>query len=141
MSTATITPFPLESNESTKAFERYRDAYHVSQSISEFSETVKLGGIFVGGVFLVAGIVAYELARTWHSGFPVASLALLACAVVAVLAAHIWQKVFEVQARLLEMTVDSAVNSSPFLSNAQRAQAIPVQREPARVTSIEAKPA
>ena len=138
MSTATIIPFVSESNESAKAIEHYEDAYNVAQKISEFAETVKLGGIFLGGLFVVAATIAYQLVRTWHSGFPVVTLALLACALAAVLAAHAWEKIFQTQAYLLEMTVDSAVNSSPFLSNAQRA-AIAFRQQSASVAGAQAK--
>ena len=141
MSTATIIPFAPESSESTSAIERYRQAYHVAQTTTDFAETVRLGGIFLGGVFVVAATIAYQLSRAWHSGFPVASLALLACAIVAVLASHVWEKVFQAQGRLLEMTVDSAVNSSPFLSNTQRAAAMSLRQEAANVTRIQAKAA
>jgi hypothetical protein len=139
MSTATILPFTPESSESTGAVERYRQAYHVAQTTSEFAETVKLGGIALGGVFVVAATIAYQLARAWHSGFPIAALSLLACAIVAVLASHVWQRLFVSQGHMLEMTIDSAVNSSPFLSNAQRAAAMSLRQEAANVTSIQAK--
>ncbi len=121
MSTATILAFAPESTESKDAIERYRHAYHVAQKTTDFAETVKLGGIFVGGVLVVAATLAYQLSRAWHSGFPGTSLALLACAIVAALAGHVWAMVFHAQGCVLEMTVDSAVNSSPFLSNSQRA--------------------
>jgi hypothetical protein len=141
MSTATVLPFAPESNESTGAIERYQQAYLVARTTTDFAETVKLGGIFLGGVFVVAATLAYQLGRAWHSGFPVASLILLACAVVVVLAAHVWEKVFQAQGCLLEMSVDSAVNSSPFLSNTQRAAAMSLRQEAANVTGIQAKAA
>lgn len=139
MSTATIIPFAPESSEGTRAIERYRQAYQVAQTTMGFAETVRLGGIFSGGVFVVAATIAYQLSRAWHSGFPVTSLSLLACAVVAILASHVWEKIFQVQGRLLEMTADSAVNSSPFLSNTQRAAAMSLRQEAANVTNIQAK--
>lgn len=141
MSAATIIPFAPEANENTGAVERYRQAYLVARTITDFSENVKLGGIFVGGVFVVAATIAYQLGRAWHSGFPGASLVLVACAVVAVLAAHVWEKVFQAQGHLLEMSIDSAVNSSPFLSNKQRAAAMSLWSEAAKVTSFQAKAA
>ena len=139
MSTATIPSFTPELNESTPAIERYRQAFHAARTITDFAETMKLGGIFLGGVFVVAAAIAYQLGRTWHSGFPVASLLLLACAIVAVLAGHVWEKVFQVQGCLLGMGVDSAVNSSPFLSNTQRAAVISLRQEAANVISIQSK--
>jgi hypothetical protein len=124
MSTRAVLPFAPESNESTRVIERYRAAYHVARMTIDFAETVKLGGIFLGGVLVMAATIAYQLGRAWHSGFPLASLALLACAIVVVLAAHVWEKIFQAQGHLLKLSVDSAVNSSPFLVNAQRAAAM-----------------
>jgi hypothetical protein len=141
MSTATIIPFPPESSESTAAVERYRHAYDAAQATKDFAETVKLGGIFVGGLFVVAATIAYQLARAWHSGFPAASLTFLACAAVTVLASRIWEKVLDIQRHSLEMTVDAAVNTSPFLSPAQRSAAMFLQEKPMSETGVQGKAA
>ena len=66
---------------------------------------------------------------------------LSACAMVAILAGHVWEKVFLAQGRLLEMSVDSAVNSSPFLSSTQRATSMFLRQEAENVTSIQTKKA
>ncbi len=137
MSTPTMLPFAPESNVSARTFERYRQGYEVARSVADFAEKVRLGGMIVAGVCVVAASVVGQLA--WHSGSLIGSMLLLACAVVAVLAGRIWEKVFQAQGHLLEMSVDSAVNSSPFLSNTQRATAIGLRPEGGSVTSIEAK--
>ena len=139
MNTATILPFTPDSNESTGAMERYRQAYGDAHTITDFAERVRLGGIVLGGVLVVAASVAGQLG--WHSGLRATSLLLLVFAVVAVLAGHVWEKIFRAQGRLLEMSVDSAVNSSPFLSNAQRAAAMLLRPEVDNVTSIQVKTA
>jgi uncharacterized membrane protein len=141
MTTATIIPFAPESSESTEAFERYRRAYRVAQHTVDFAETVKLAGIFIGGVFVVAASIAYQLSRAWHSGFPTASLWLLACGVVAVLASRIWGLIFESQGSVLEMVVDAAVNTSPLLSNAQRSAAMSLRQAAVKPVSIQTKTA
>ena len=134
---ATILPFAPESKESAGAIKRYRDAYRVARTTADFAETVKRGGIFVGGVLVVAATIAYQLTRAWHSGFPGTPLVLLACALFAVLAAHVWEKIFLAQGCLLEMNVDAAVHSSPFLSHTQRAALMSLRQEGANVTSIQ----
>jgi len=139
MNTATILPFTPDSNESTGAMERYRQAYGDAHTITDFAERVRLGGIVLGGVLVVAASVAGQLG--WHSGLRATSLLLLVFAVVAVLAGHVWEKVFQAQGRLLEMSVDAALNSSPFLSNTQRAAAMSLRQETADVINLEAKPA
>jgi len=140
MSTATILPFSPESNESAKAMERYRQAYRVARTIGDFAERAKLTGLVVGGVLVVASSLAGQWGWVRHSGFSL-SLSLLACSVLPVLAGYLWEKVFQAQGCLVAMSVDSAVNSSPFLSNAQRAAATFLRQEATNVTSIEAKTA
>ena len=140
MSTAKILPFSPESSESTAAMERYRQAYQVARTIADFAEKVKLTGLVLGGVLIVASSIAGQLSWARHSGFSL-SLSLLACSVLPVLAGYLWEKVFQAQGCLVEMSVDSAVNSSPFLSNAQRASAMFVRQELMNLPNIGARTA
>ncbi|MFZ0419624.1 MAG: hypothetical protein WAM04_16110 [Candidatus Sulfotelmatobacter sp.] len=138
MSTATILPFSAESSGSTAAMERYRQAYQVARTIADFAEKAKLTGLVLGGVLVVASSLAGQWGWARHSGFSL-SLSLLACSVFPVLAGYLWEKVLQALGRLVEMSVDAAVNSSPFLSDAQRASAMFVRQE--LVTNIEARTA
>ena len=122
MSTARVIPFPSDSLESTVTMERYREAYRTAAKATEFAETVKLWGIFLAGLLFIAALVVFQSSPAERSGFPVVSAWLVAGAVFVVLASHLWSVVFCVQGRMLEATIDSAVNSSPLISNAQRAQ-------------------
>ena len=141
MATAKIIPFAPEPCESAEVIERYRRAYRVAQHSADFAETVRLAGIFIGGVCVVAATIAYQLSRAWHSGFPAASLGLLTCGFVAILASRVWGRLFESQGIALEMLVDSAVNTSPLLSNAQRTAAMSLPQVAASPISIETKAA
>ena len=129
MSTATVLSFTPESNQSTALIEKYRLAYRVSESAMAFAETVKLAGIFLAGVIVVAALIVFQTNPAERVGFPVVSASLAAGAVLVVLAAHLWSMVFRVQGRLLEIAVDSAVNSSPLLSNAERTRAMSLPKE------------
>ena len=113
-----------EFSESKAAIERYQDAYRAAEKAVAFGETVRLGGIFLGGVVFVIALVAFILSPAAHSGFPVVSILLLPCTVLLVLAAHVLGMGLCVQGQLLKAALDSDVNSSPFLSNAQRAKAM-----------------
>lgn len=135
MGTTTIFPFSPESNESRKVIERYRQAYRVARRIADFAETAKLTGLVVAGVLVVASSLAGQWGWVRHSGFSL-SLSLLACSPLAVLAGYLWEKVFQAQGCLVKMSVDSAVNSSPFLSDTQRAEAMFVPHELTNVTNI-----
>ena len=142
MSTATILPFSAESSESTAAMERYRQAYQVARTIADFAEKAKFTGLVLGGVLVVASSLAGQWSWARNSGFSLSlSLSLLACSVFPVLAGYLWEKVLQALGRLVEMSVDSAVNSSPFLSDAQRASAMFVRQELTNVTNIDARTA
>jgi hypothetical protein len=129
MSTATILPFSAESSASTATMERYRKAYHFARTIADFAEKAKLTGLVLGGVLVVASSLAGQWAWARHSSF-LLSLSLLACCVLPILAGYLWEKILHAAGRLLEMSIDSAVNSSPFLSDVQRASVMLV-RHPA----------
>jgi uncharacterized membrane protein len=120
MSTARIIPFTSDSVESRPVMERYLEAYQTAERATDFAESVKLWGIFLAGLIFVAAVVVFQSSPAERSGFPVVSAWLIAGAVLVVLASHLWSMVFRVKAWMLEAAIDSSVNSSPLLSNAQR---------------------
>jgi hypothetical protein len=61
---------------------------------------------------------------------------LIAGAVLLVLLSQILGMGFHGQGQLLKAALDSDVNSSPFLSNAQRAKAMSLRRQPSVPDSI-----
>jgi len=102
--------------------ERYRMAYRVAETAMSFAETVKLVGIFVAGVLVVSALMVFQTSPEERIGFPVVSAALIAGAILVVLASYLWRMIFRVQGHLLQVATDSAVNSSPLLSNTERAR-------------------
>lgn len=124
MGTARVIPFTSDSVESRSVMERYREAYQTAERATDFAETVKLVGIFLAGLIFVAAVMVFQSSPAERSGFPVVSAWLIAGAVLVVLASHLWSLVFRIQGRMLEAAIDAAVNSSPLLSNAQRARVI-----------------
>jgi len=141
MSVAVIATFIPESSEPTAAIERYEDAYRAAEKAVAFCDTVKRGGIFAGGVVFVAALVAFQLSPAERSGFPVVSVVLIAFAVWLVLISQIVGTGFQVLGHLLKAAVDSDVNSSPFLSNAQRGKAMSLRKQPSIPDSISMKAA
>jgi hypothetical protein len=138
MSAAVVTTLVPQSSESTAAIDRYQDAYRGAETALAFGEAVRLGGIFVGGVVFVGALVAFQLNPAERSGFPVVSVGLIACAVLLVLISQILGMGLRVQGQLLKATLDSDVNSSPFLSNAQRAKIMSLRKEASTVETIRA---
>jgi len=129
MSAAVIT-FTPEYNDSTAAIRRYQDGYGAAEAVITLGQTVKLGGIFAGGVVFVGGLVEFILNPAEHQGFAVVFASLAACAVLLILISQILSMGLHGQGQLLRAALDSDVNSSPFLSNAQRARAMSLRKRP-----------
>jgi hypothetical protein len=119
-----------KSNDSTAAIKRYQDSYRVADGVVTFGQSVKLAGIFVGGVIFVAGLVEFILNPAEHHGFAVIFASLIACAVLLILISQILAMGLRGEGHLLKAALDSDVNSSPFLSNTQRARAMSLRERP-----------
>jgi hypothetical protein len=130
MSAAAITTFAPEFNDSTAAIKRYRDGYRAAEAVVSFGQIVKLGGIFAGGVVFVGGLVEFILNPAEHHGFAVVFALLIACAVSLILISQALGTGLRSLGQLLKAALDSDVNSSPFLSNAQRARAMSLRERP-----------
>ena len=130
MSAAVITTLDPQFNDSTAAVGRYQEGYRLAEALVAFSYTVRYGGIFLGGVVLVGGIVEFILNLAEHQGFPVIFASLIACAVMLALISQIIGRGLQGEGQLLRAGLDSDVNSSPFLSNAQRARAMSLRKKP-----------
>jgi len=98
---------------------RYRDAYLVSRVIVGLGILFKVAGCGVAGL-----IVVYGLSLTNQQNFVMTLLA--AAAFGAFLGGLLWAAgvLVEAQGQILKAALDSAVNTSPFLRNEQRAEAM-----------------
>jgi len=130
MSAAVITAIDTQSNDSTAAIKRYQDSYRVADGVITFGQSVKLGGIFVAGVIFVAGLIEFIMNPAEHHGFAVIFASLIACAVLLILISQILAMGLRGEGHLLKAALDSDVNSSPFLSNPQRARAMSLREQP-----------
>jgi len=136
MSAAVITTLIPESSNSTAAIARYQDGYCAAEAAVTFGRTVTLGGIFLAGVVFVGGLVEFILNPAEHDAFPVVFASVIACSVLLILISQIVGMGFHGQGQLLKAALDSDVNSSPFLSNAQRALAMSLRKRPPVPTCI-----
>lgn len=130
MSAAVITTFTAESSDATAAITRYKDGYQAAEDVVMFSQTVKLGGIFLAGVVFMVGLVEFIVNPTEHHAFPLIFALVAACAVWLALVSQIVAMGLRGEAYLLKAALDSDVNSSPFLSNPQRALAMSLRKRP-----------
>lgn len=140
MSTAKVLPFPIRAEDTPAAMVRYLHLYDVAEKTIDFGETVKLVGIFLGGLLIFAASIAYQVIRAKSSGFPSVSLILGGCAIAVVLIAHLVERYFVAQGHMLEVAIDSAVHSSPFLTNAQRSEVM-LSGQDARLLELQQKAA
>ena len=106
MSAAVIT-FTPEFNDSTAAIRRYQDGYRAAETVITFGQTVKLGGIFAGGVVFVGCLVEFILNPAEHQGFAVVFASVIACAVLLILISQIIGMGLHGQGQLLKAALDS----------------------------------
>ena len=125
MSTSTVIPVASDSFDKVATVERYRIEYRAAEAAMSFAESIKYRSIFVAGVIVIIAVLLYESSRAERSGFPVVSVSLVAGGIAVVLIARLWSEVVRMKVRRLEITIGSAVNSSPFLSNAEPAKITP----------------
>jgi len=95
---------------------RYSDAYLVSKVTVSFGNLIKIVGVLVAGVIIVGALfMASQGAGVFVvGGIVVAGLSGLLFYLLGVLVAA--------NGQVLQATLDSAVNSSPFLTDADRAE-------------------
>ncbi len=136
MSSATVLSFSVGGNEAKAETARYEHLYRVAETTIDFAETVKLAGIFVGGVLIIAGIIAYQVSRAEQSGFPAVSLTLGGGAIAIVLIAHMLGRYFLAQGHLLEMAVDTAVHTSPFLTKVEQVEVLGLREQGSEAPAV-----
>ena len=98
---------------------RYRDGYREGKFIAGFGQFVKIAGAVLGAIVAVAGMLSYQAAGAFGGSLAVSSV--IAGGVVA-LTFFVLGVIISAQGQLLLAALDTAVNSSPFLTDDQRSQ-------------------
>lgn len=108
----------VSSDSANAVARRYSDAYIVARTVNGFGDSVKALGIAVG---VVLGFLAFAAGTKGGFGFVVALFGgALAVCVATVL--YLLGTLIAANAQVLKATLDTAVNSSPFLTNVERAR-------------------
>ena len=94
---------------------RYQDAYRAGSLTEGLGATCKVVGFLMGGVILLVSFAGGQLSGAFLV------LGLGAGALIAFVG-WVLGVLVSAQGRMLKATLDTAVNSSPFLSNAERAE-------------------
>lgn len=138
---STVAAFVSETSESAALVERYEDSYRAAATEIASGEAVRRAGIVLGGVVLIAGLVQFLLNPAEHHGFPVGFALFVACAVLLLLVAQVLGTVIQGQGQMLKAAVDFDVNSSPFLTNSERARAMTLKNFPVTMERVRVKAA
>jgi hypothetical protein len=96
---------------------RYTDAYRVARVVVGIGEAVKVISLVIGGILLLIGVAGAESA--------LGGLSLLVGVALAVIVGgggFILGTLLAAHGQVLKATLDSALNTSPFLTNGQRAE-------------------
>jgi hypothetical protein len=102
--------------------DRYADAYRVSATLVGLGNTVKIGGLVIAGLIFLMGIRG--------GGF--GTIAALPFAVVIGGGGFVAGTLLAAVGQIHRATLDGAVNTSPFMDDAQRAQVMSISPVPSR---------
>lgn len=111
--TAASTGSSRRSQFASAAHGRYLDAYRVANTVNAFGQGIKIGGCILG--FLIFFLVA-DAMNLASAGFVLGVIVAAVFFVIGILVAAL--------AQVLRATIDTAVHSSPFLTDALRASAM-----------------
>ncbi|MDR3741044.1 MAG: hypothetical protein P4L40_18660 [Terracidiphilus sp.] len=102
---------------STPIMTRYTDAYRVAKTITGLGETIKILGFVVGGLVFLANVNG---GSSFFGGGASLVFGLILGGIVACVG-FVLGVLLSAQGQILKATLDTAVNSCPFLQNEQRA--------------------
>ena len=107
----------------SSAIKRYRDAYLVASAAIAFAAVIKMLGWVVAIITWIAGFILASQQREPQMGFMVAALI---SGVVQLIVFYFFGVLVAAAGQILRATLDTAVHSSPFLDDQQKAAAIGV---------------
>jgi hypothetical protein len=100
---------------------RYSDAYLVSSVTDGFGKLIKGIGLLLGGILVLAGFGLISQGRLGDATVALGVLT-LALGVISGLWFYMVGVLVSANAQVLKASLDSAVNTSPFLTNEHRAK-------------------
>jgi hypothetical protein len=114
---------PRSSGAATAVVKRYTDAYLVGRTIDGVGAVVKGIGLVGGAILVLIALVA----ATKGGGGILIGLMIVAFAAYVAGIAYLVGILISAQGQVLKATLDTAVNSSPFLDNGERARAMSIR--------------
>ncbi len=114
------------SQEVYALMKRYMDAYHVAESIISTGTLIKGLGIVVGLMFAVGGLYLCGQQAQQGQYFLLLGIFVLTVGTVCGMLIYLIGIHVSAQGQLLLANIDTAVNSSPMLTNEQRARVMSI---------------
>jgi hypothetical protein len=115
----------------TSVTRRYADAYVIARTVEGFGATIKGIGIVIGALMVLGSIVA-----ALESGALI-SLGGIVIAVAITAVLYLLGTLASAQGQILKATLDTAVNSSEFLSAHDRAQVMSIPYGAPRIVTVD----
>ena len=108
-------------NQISTLIKRYQDAYVVARVTNGFGRMIKAIGIIIGGLLAVGG---FMIASNGGPGDPMSVLGIVGVVGGVIVGAlfYVIGVLVSAQGQILKASLDSAVNSSPFLTNQHKAK-------------------
>ncbi|MDC0275073.1 hypothetical protein OAK76_02490 [Akkermansiaceae bacterium] len=104
-----------ESSSRSRPVDRYKDAYVTAEAIDGIGSAIKVLGIVVGVIIVLVGMVLAS------QGGAFLFLASLVSGAVTAIPIYVLGILVSAQGQVLKATLDTAVNTSPFLDDGERA--------------------
>jgi len=110
----------------TVVIERYTDAYRVASAIVALGTAIKVIGFILAALVFFVSLSARTSNPfyTGGGGLGLTGMVGLVLAIVIAVAGWVWGVVVTAQGQILRATLDTAVSSSPFLNDRDRAEAM-----------------
>ena len=110
----------------TVVIQRYSDAYRVASAIVGLGTAIKVVGFILAGLVFFVSLSARSSNPfdTGGGGLGLTGMAGIVFAIVIAVAGWVWGVVVTAQGQILRATLDTAVSSSRFLNDRDRAEAM-----------------
>ena len=108
-------------NQVSAVMKRYKDAYAVARVTNTFGGVIKVTGIIIGGLLAAIGLMVANSSGP-RDPISILGIAGLVLGIIAGALFFIIGVLVSAQGQILKASLDSAVNTSPFLMREHRAK-------------------
>ena len=114
-----ISSEPIQSNLSDKMIKRYKDAYLIARTVNGFGSLIKALGAILAVIIILPSLLMMQ-----QDAYRPFSFIGIIFGIFGGILLYLLGIIVSAQGQILMASLDSAVNSSPFLTNVQRGKAM-----------------